>query len=157
HPMVPDSMPFREILNSHLVLYDVATKKGRDMSAGFDNSPGQPTWSPDGRTITFTAGDRVYSSVFKLDVASGKYTQVTQKQIIRGLSFDKAATRVAMVIDSPMSSVDVYSSDATFASPKKLTDANPQLASIALGESEVVTWKSPDGQEVEGVLLKPVG
>src|SRR5262249_59466257 len=57
----------------------------------------------------------------------------------------------------PTSSADVYSSDATFATPKKLTDANPQLASIALGESEVVTWKSADGQEVEGVLLKPAG
>src|SRR5436305_5858444 len=34
HPMVPDSMPWREILDSHLVLYDVAAKTGRDVSAG---------------------------------------------------------------------------------------------------------------------------
>jgi dipeptidyl aminopeptidase/acylaminoacyl peptidase len=157
HSMVPDSMPFREVMNSHLVLFDVAAKRGRDVSAGFDNSPGQPKWSPDGKSVYFTAGDRVYSSVFKFDVASGKYTQLTQKQIVRGVSFDKSGMRTAMVIDSPMSPGDVYSSDAGFASPKRLTDANPQLAGVALGESEAVTWKSPDGQEVEGVLLKPVG
>src|SRR2546423_11589094 len=62
-----------------------------------------------------------------------------------------------MATDPPSPPAEVYSADATFASPRKLTDANPQLAGIALGESEVVTWKSPDGQEVEGVLLKPVG
>jgi len=157
HPMVPDSMPWREILDSHLELYDVASKRTRDVSAGFDNSPGALKWSTDGKGLYFTAGDRVYSSVFRFDVATGKYSQLTQKQIIRGVSFDKNGARAAMIIDSPMSPGDVYSSDASFASPKKLTDANPQLANIALGESEVVTWKSPDGQEVEGVLLKPVG
>ena len=157
HPMVPDSMPFREILNSHLVLYDVAAKRERDMSPGFDNSPGALKWSADGRTITFTAGDRVYSSVFRFDVASGKYTQLTQRQLIGGLSFDKSGARAAMTIATSTAPAAVYSSDASFASPRKLTDHNPQLTAIALGESEVVSWKSSDGQEVEGVLLKPVG
>ena len=157
HPMVPDSMPFREILNSHLVLYDVAAKRSRDVSAGFDNSPGGLTWSPNGSSLFFTAGDRVYSSAFRFDVATGKYTQLTQRQIIRGVSFDKGGSRVAMVIDSPLSPGEVYTADAAFASPRKLTNTNPQLASLELGESEVVTWKSSDGQEVEGVLLKPVG
>lgn len=157
HPMVPDSMQWREILNSHLELYDVAAKHARDVSAGFDNSPGAMTWSPDGKSLYFTSGDRVYSSVFRFDVASGKYAQLSQREIIRGVSFDKAGTRAAFVIDSPMSPGNVYSSDASFASPRKLTEVNPQLANIALGESEAVTWKSSDGQEVEGVLLKPVG
>jgi dipeptidyl aminopeptidase/acylaminoacyl peptidase len=157
HPMVPDSMQFREILNSHLELYDVPSKRTRDVSAGFDNSPGAMTWSPDGKSIYFTAGDHVYSSAFRFDVASGKYNQLTQHEIVRGASFDKNGMRVAFVMDSPMSPGNVYSSDATFTSARKLTDANPQLENIALGESEVVTWKSSDGQEVEGVLLKPVG
>ena len=33
----------------------------------------------------------------------------------------------------------MYVSDLTFASPKKLTDVNPQLRDIALGETEVIT------------------
>ena len=157
HAPHADSIPDREIANAHLVLYDVATRNVRDVSAGFDNSPGNPTWTPDGRSLYFTAGDRVYSSAFRFDVATGKYTQLTQKQILRGLSFDKSGAHAAMVIDSPMSASDVFTSDASFASPRKLTTTNPQLASIALGETEVVTWKSFDGQDVEGVLLKPAG
>ena len=157
HAPLADSIPDREIANAHLVLYDVATKKPRDMSAGFDNSPGGLIWTRDGRALLFTTGDRVYSSAFRFDVATGKYSQLTQKQILRGISLDKSGARAAMIIDSPTSPGEVYTSDVAFASPRKLTDANPQLASMALGETEVVTWKSPDGQEVEGVLLKPVG
>lgn len=157
HPMVPDSMPWREEFDAHLVLYDVASKRPRDVSAGFDDSPGALTWSPDGRSLYFTAEDRVYISAYRFDVASGKYARLTERQLIRGVSFDKNGTRVAMVIGTSMNPGDVYSSDASFNAPRKLTESNPQLADIALGESEVVTWKSSDGQEVEGVLLKPVG
>jgi dipeptidyl aminopeptidase/acylaminoacyl peptidase len=157
HPMVPDSLQWKEVLDAHLVLYDVASKQPRDVSAGFDNSPGALTWSPDGKSLYFAAEDRVYSSAYRFDVASGKYTRLTERQLIRGMSFDKSGTRVAMVIGTSLNPGDVYSSDATFSTPRKLTDANSQLANIALGESEVVTWKSSDGQEVEGVLLKPSG
>ena len=39
----------------------------------------------------------------------------------------------------------------------QLTDANPQVRSLALGEQEEITWKSKDGTQVGGVLVKPVG
>jgi dipeptidyl aminopeptidase/acylaminoacyl peptidase len=51
----------------------------------------------------------------------------------------------------------VYVSDGGFSTFRKLTDTNPQAANFSLGETEIVTWKSSDGMEVEGVLLKPVG
>lgn len=38
-----------------------------------------------------------------------------------------------------------------------LTRLNPQLTDIQLGEQEEVKWKSTDGWEIEGVLVKPVG
>jgi dipeptidyl aminopeptidase/acylaminoacyl peptidase len=157
HAALPDSMMERELANDHLVLYDVATKRARDLStAEFDNSPGALTWSPDGRSLYFTAGTRVWSSVFRFDVATGKYVQLTRNQLARGLSFAKNGQRAAMLIESPSWPSEVYVADATFAAPRRLTNTNPQLADLALGESEVITWKSSDGQEVEGVLLKPV-
>ena len=158
HTALPDSMMERELANNHLVLFDVATKRARDVSsADFDNSPGNLVWSPDGRSISFTAGTRAYSSVFRFDVESGKYTQRTRNQLVRGLSYSKDGQRVAMVIESTSWPGEVYVADAAFGTPRRLTNTNPQLANIALGESEVITWKSTDGQEVEGVLLKPVG
>jgi dipeptidyl aminopeptidase/acylaminoacyl peptidase len=41
--------------------------------------------------------------------------------------------------------------------PRKLTDMTAQTASWAKGAIEVVTWKSQDGAQIEGVLHKPAG
>jgi dipeptidyl aminopeptidase/acylaminoacyl peptidase len=43
-------------------------------------------------------------------------------------------------------------------SARQLSDVNPQIANLALGEQRVVRWKSAhDGEEIEGVLTLPVG
>jgi dipeptidyl aminopeptidase/acylaminoacyl peptidase len=72
-------------------------------------------------------------------------------------SLSKDGRLAAYTLGSSDAPADVYVSDLTFASPKRLTDINPQLRDIALGETEVITWKSTDGTPVEGILLKPVG
>jgi dipeptidyl aminopeptidase/acylaminoacyl peptidase len=143
--------------NSRLVLYDIATKTIKDLgSREFDLGAGAPRWSPDSKSIVFTAGKRAYSEVFRLDVATGKYTQLTQQKTLQVGSQSKDGRVVAVTMDSPTAPTEVYVTDGTFATFEKLTDTNPQAKDFALGDTEVVTWKS-DGVEVEGVLLKPVG
>jgi len=40
---------------------------------------------------------------------------------------------------------------------KRLTDNNPDLVDVELGEQRVVKWTARDGLEIEGVLMLPVG
>ena len=159
HAPHADGMMEREQKNAHLVLYDVATGKARDVynPAQFDEDAGQLHWSADGKRIVFTAGDRAWTSIYAFDVATARYRKLVTELLVGGLSFSKDGSRVAMTIQSSKAPNDVYVSDAAFVAPRKLTTMNPQLDDIALGETEVITWKSSDGWEVEGVLLKPVG
>jgi dipeptidyl aminopeptidase/acylaminoacyl peptidase len=60
-------------------------------------------------------------------------------------------------MDSPEAPGEVFVTSAGFRDFRKLTTVNPQSASFAIGASEVITWKSTDGLEIEGVLLKPAG
>jgi len=153
-----DGMYPRTLRNTQLILYDVAAKTAKNVgNAQFDYSVGGIRWSKDGTKILLSAQERVYSSAFSYDVASGKYTQITKGTTMRGPSFSKDESVAAFAMDSPKSPADVYVSDATFANPRKLTNVNPQIAGFALGETEVITWKSNDGWTVEGILLKPVG
>ncbi|MGH2345114.1 MAG: S9 family peptidase, partial [Chloroflexota bacterium] len=41
--------------------------------------------------------------------------------------------------------------------PRCLTDVNPWLQSRTLGRQQRVGWTSPDGQEIEGLLVLPLG
>jgi dipeptidyl aminopeptidase/acylaminoacyl peptidase len=158
HTARADSIMDREIGNDHLVLYDVASGKVKDTyDPKVDVSAGNPRWTPDGARVLFTTGERAWSAVYAYDVAAGKLTRVVDKLLIGQPSLSKDGRLAAYTLGSPNAPADVYVSDLTFASPKKLTDLNPQLANIALGETEVITWKSTDGTPVEGILLKPVG
>ncbi len=159
HSSHADGMMEREQRSSHLTLYDVASGKSRDVydPKQFDDSPGAPNWSADGKQIFFSAGDRAWTSVFSFNVASSTYRKLMTHQLVGGLSYSKDGSKVAMTMQSPLEPSDVYVADGRLNAPRRLSRMNPQLADIALGETEVITWKSNDGQEVEGVLLKPVG
>jgi len=158
HTARADSIMDREIGNDHLILYDVASGKAKDTyDAKMDISAGTPRWTPDGSRVLFTTGERAWSAVYAYDVASNKLSRVIDKVLIGNPSISKDGKLAAYTLGSPNAPGEVYVSDLTFASPKKLTDINPQLREIALGETEVITWKSTDGTPVEGILLKPVG
>ena len=50
---------------------------------------------------------------------------------------------------------DLQYSDLTFQQSKKISDANPQQQQYHWGTMELYKWMSLDGQELEGLLVKP--
>jgi dipeptidyl aminopeptidase/acylaminoacyl peptidase len=153
-----DSIMARSVRNAHLVTYDLATRKLTDHARpGFDVSAGQPRWSHDGRRLWFTAGDRVWQSMYEYALDTKAYTKLTRDVVVGAVSPSRDGSRLAMLLDSPGWPAEVYARDARNPATRRLTNTNPWLADLALGETEVVTWKSKDGSPVEGILLKPVG
>jgi dipeptidyl aminopeptidase/acylaminoacyl peptidase len=155
---LPDGTASSVILQGHLVLYDVNAKTIKSAAAAtFDTEAGNPIWTNEGTRVLFVSGKRAYNEAFAYDVTTGRYTQLTNKRTINGTSVSKDGKTIVLTMDAPDSATEIYVTDPSFASPRRLTNTNPQLAEIAQGDTEVITWKSSDGVEVEGVLLKPVG
>jgi dipeptidyl aminopeptidase/acylaminoacyl peptidase len=153
-----DGIPLEAVAQAHLMLLEVATKQAKDVaSREFDHAAGDPVWTPDGTRILFGTGIRTGIEMVAYELATGRYTQLTRGRMIRSGSISRDGSTFAFVMDSPTEPADVYVADAAFSAPKRLTSVNPQAESFALGESEVITWKSSDGLEVEGILVKPVG
>jgi dipeptidyl aminopeptidase/acylaminoacyl peptidase len=155
---LPDGTASSVILQGHLVLYDVNAKTIKSAAeTTFDTEAGNPIWTNEGTRVLFLSGKRTYNEAFAYDVTSGRYTQLTNKRTINGTSVSKDGKTIVLTMDAPDSATEVFVTDPSFANLRRLTNTNPQLAEIAQGDTEVVTWKSSDGVEVEGVLLKPVG
>ena len=155
-----DGIMTRPLFNSRLMFYDVATRKVRDASdPRFDNSPGTILWTPDGKRLLFGAGDRAYRSVVAYTLSTGQYTKLTKGQMIAfgNGSLSKDGSKVAFTMDSPAAPTDVFIAGADFSAPRKLTSVNADAADFSLGDTEVLTWKTADGWESEGILVKPVG
>ncbi|MDP2055156.1 MAG: S9 family peptidase, partial [Acidobacteriota bacterium] len=155
---LPDGTAPGVTMQSKLMLYDVAARSIKDVSSpGFDTDAGNPVWTAEGNRVVFVAGKRAYNEAFAYDLTTGRYTQLSSKKTLQGTSISTDGRTVALTMDTPDSASEVYVTDPAYQNFRKLTTTNPQLAELAQGETEVVTWKGADGLEVEGVLLKPVG
>jgi dipeptidyl aminopeptidase/acylaminoacyl peptidase len=134
----------------------------RKLTEKLDLDAGTPAWSRDGQTIYFSSNDREAEDVFSVPAAGGPVTQVTQlqgtfnlAQITGNHSRFGGNLAVGVYSDSQhpgeVASIDI--STKSISSPVKV---NKQIEDYAMGETEVVKWKSTDGTEVEGVLYRPV-
>jgi dienelactone hydrolase len=52
---------------------------------------------------------------------------------------------------------DLYSTDTTFSSLRRLSECNPQQKDYLWGTVEIVRWKGGDGKPLDGLLYKPEG
>ena len=131
----------------------------RDVSGDWDRWPSGPvTWTPDGRALLVTADEDGRSPVFRLDLASGSFTQLT------GDDFTYTDVQVAPDGES------VYALRTSYAEPARpvrLDATTPDQHSVALrGPSETpvlpgrlveVETKAEDGVRVRAWLALPEG
>ncbi len=52
---------------------------------------------------------------------------------------------------------DLWQSDSSFRSPRKLSEANPQQAEFLWGRAELISYTNADGRVLPAVLVKPEG
>jgi dipeptidyl aminopeptidase/acylaminoacyl peptidase len=104
-------------------------------------------------------GARLYRIVLTTGRPAGDPIVVSDDRLIyAGFSATPDLKRVAFVAQGPTTSPNVHTSEFGVFSARQLSDVNPQIANLALGEQRVVRWKSAhDGEEIEGVLTLPVG
>jgi len=50
---------------------------------------------------------------------------------------------------------DIWTADRMFKTPARVTRINPQIGEFLWGSTELVEWRTLDGREVQGVLIKP--
>jgi dipeptidyl aminopeptidase/acylaminoacyl peptidase len=132
----------------------------RMVAPQFLYQPTSPAWSPDGRTLYFGAAVRTTSQLFAVPATGGTPRQLTELHgVIANATFSRDGRSVAFTLSEGQKPADVQVATigAGTIVPRQLTDHNPQVRDLALGRTEVVTWKSSDGREMDGVLIYPAG
>jgi dipeptidyl aminopeptidase/acylaminoacyl peptidase len=127
----------------------------RVLSAKFDEDAGNLHWAPDG--IYFAALQRTNSALFLLDPKSGavKKIEMPGSDLANAFSFSKDFRHVAFRGAGANEYPEIYVGGTAGAQPMQVTHMGDQLKGFDTGKREVVRWKSGDGAEVEGLLIKP--
>jgi dipeptidyl aminopeptidase/acylaminoacyl peptidase len=124
------------------------------LTESFDELPRLITWEKDG--IYFGALQRVFFQLFRLNPTTKAIDNITPAQTsISSISFTKDFKQVAFTGASANAFTEVYTSALKPFEPKRITQMSDQYKDYKLATRELIRWKSTDGAEIEGVLIKP--
>ena len=146
-------------LHDKLYLAPAAGGEPRVLLEDVDRNFTVPIWSANGRYVFWPTGEGTSTGLFRVSLESGAtITASAPGGRNSAWSLSKDGTRWVWVHTSPDWPSEIYTATAD-GDPVRLTDANTWLRDegVQLGRVETVRWTNSDGQQVEGVLTKPVG
>jgi dipeptidyl aminopeptidase/acylaminoacyl peptidase len=141
---------------SNLYLMDSNGSKKRMLAEDLPNSPSNMNWAVDGSGLYYLMQEKGVSNLYFVST-EGKTKEITKGvQYLSSMSFSKngqvAATRSTFYSPAYLITFDLSQPDKLI----KLVDFNTDvLADVKLGEVEEMWFKSPDGLDLQGWLIKP--
>lgn len=129
--------------------------KERELAQAWDRSPSTIAWSADGKTIWAIAENVGKSSLFAIDVASGKPREVVPGGTVRTIGV--AAERIVYGADSLRSPVELWSVRADGTDARALTRVNAAKVETArMGQPEQFSFPGWNDEIVHAWIVKPV-
>jgi dipeptidyl aminopeptidase/acylaminoacyl peptidase len=114
---------------------------------------------PAANEIHFVASEGVATSYGTVRPDGSNLQRVVQRDGLAMTMFSRARSgHVAFVGSTPSHPQEVFALEPRQDTPRRMTDSNPWLANMPMGEQRVVRYPARDGAfEIEGILVLPVG
>ena len=143
-------------------LYIASSAGGMKSTVASEDTDLIPTgleWGPGAREVRFETGYRGTTQVFRVDLDTRKFAQVTAgERGIHGFDTNKEAGIMTYLANDFQHLDDLYVSDLAGKSERQLTHLNAALwKDLQTASVERLKYKSTDGWDIDGFLVKPIG
>ena len=142
-------------------IYTIPAQGGmmHNVTAEWDFLPGAPAWSSDGQSIYFSGGIGGSDHLFRVAMSVGAVEQVTQgDRRLTGFSPSARFSSMAYVGTDSTHPTELFVSAMEGGAEKQLTSFNSALVQATRPiEPDRIAFRSPDGAEIGGWVLKPRG
>ena len=140
----------------NIVLLDRKTGEITNLSDGFDYSAQNIVWSPDSKFIYFTAANKIYNSIFKINVATKKFSTVLEKRVNSGLAVSPGGNKLFFKQQKSTQPYELFSVETNGKNLKQITHINSgRLSGIEMNEIETFWTEGANGTPVQSILVKP--
>jgi dipeptidyl aminopeptidase/acylaminoacyl peptidase len=141
-----------------LAVVSVADGTLRDLSGDWDRWPGQPEWTPDGAALVLHADEDGRSPVFRVDVASGAFTRLTDDPFAYSdVQVSPDGSTVYAMRTSYAEPLRPVRLDASTADQQSVALRGPSETPALPGRLEDVEATAEDGTRVRSWLCLPEG
>ena len=141
----------------------IASAEGGGKSAmaaeGLDLIPTELHWGPGPRELRFESGVRGANHVFRVDLEARRVSPVTSgERAVRAFDFNEKARVMTYLANDFQHLDDLYAAALDGSGERQLTHLNAALwPSLDVAAVERLPYKSTDGWDVDGFLVRPVG
>ncbi len=141
-----------------LMLYNRTDAKITELSNKLDKWVGDKIWSPDSKSIYFTAEDTGSVQIFKMNVANGDWDYITEGwyNSDKGLCISKDGKSLVYGRESMTEPTEFYSMDLNSKAINKITHINDAvlagLAKVNVGQK---WFTSRDGKKIHSWIVYP--
>ncbi|NIP82136.1 MAG: hypothetical protein GWM90_24110, partial [Gemmatimonadetes bacterium] len=110
------------------------------------------------RTLWFVANEGTGTALYRVRRDGSRLETVVAagEAVFHGVDFAEDGRRFAMSASTARHPGEVYAGSPG-GELRRLTNINPWLDEVALGEQSTIAWTGPEGWTIEGVLIRPVG
>lgn len=141
-----------------LMLFDRKTGQRHSVTEPFDSSVESFVFSPDSRTVYFTALERGRQPVFEVPASGGTVKKVISDGFNDDLQVSADGKHLVFTRQSATRPIDIYRTSIGANGTAQLTRLNDAaLADFGLNKIEDVTWEGAGGAKVHGFLTRPAG
>jgi dipeptidyl aminopeptidase/acylaminoacyl peptidase len=140
-----------------VMLYDRATGKVENLTEGFDRSANELNWSPDSKTIYFSAEDETQQPIYSMAPQAGD----TPKKLIGnsynlGVSLSADGKTVVFERTNLTMPAEIFAASSDGTGVRQLTHQNDSiLASLKMNEPETFWFYGAGGTKVQAMMIRP--
>ncbi len=139
----------------HLVLMAWPGGEPRAVANDWDRSFGGIVWSADGKTIYTTASNLGQTSLFAVDVATGRVRTVVEAGHVSGPAV--AGDRLVASIDDFRHPAELHTVAPDGSGLRAITSFNAaRIAQVKMGDAEPMTFKGWNDETVHAWIVKPI-
>ena len=139
--------------NERNFIYTLSSAMTREILTTVDENKNIYEWNSNG--IIFGRNVKMKNAVYIFNPGTGSTSELNTGMDLPGfLSFSKDGTSMA-VSGRNFDQLNEVWVGKTGTTPQRITDMTSQLKGWKVPLNEIIRWKSKDGTEIEGVLLKP--
>jgi len=139
--------------NNRLFLYDLTTRSSVEIAKDIDENKSVLDWNKSG--LFLGAFEKTRYKLYSVNTKTGATENIPMAlDLPGGIAFSKNSDAIAVSGRSYTGLNEIYS--WRLKQPlKQITNSSAQIKDWNTPVNEVIQWKSKDGAEIEGVLLKP--
>ncbi len=120
--------------------------------------PNDIEWTKDGTAFYVSGAYRGEHPLFRLDIASGKPTELASGLVILSMDVDETAGKIVYASADYQHPADLFIADLKGKELAQVTHVSDKLLSaVTLQPVERLPFKAPDQWDIEGFFLKPLG